>query len=144
VGLVFIYAIGAAALSNTGNYWYRSLQQPSWQPPDYVFGLIWPYNFIVLAFAAVYVVNRLTTTNVVIYLSIFAASIIAALSWAYQFYRPHNLSAATVAITFVATLTVPMLYFIYQASKALFLAACVYQIWVIIASLLSYNYARLN
>ncbi|MGI9195629.1 MAG: TspO/MBR family protein [Candidatus Nanopelagicus sp.] len=144
VGLVFIYAIGSGLWVNTGDNWYRSLNQPSWQPPDFIFGLIWPYNFIVLGFAAVYVANRLSTANVIIYLSIFALSVACALTWAYQFYRPHNLFAASIALCLVALLTLPMLYFIYLASLPLFIAVIPYQIWVITASLLSFNYARLN
>jgi len=43
IGLVFVYAIGAARWTTTGSSWYRSLNAPSWQPPDFIFGIIWPY-----------------------------------------------------------------------------------------------------
>ena len=109
VGLVFVYVIGSGLWVNTGDNWYRSLNQPSWQPPDFIFGLIWPYNFVVLGFASVYVANRLSTANAIIYLSIFALSVACALTWAYQFYRPHNLFAASIALCLVAVLTLPML-----------------------------------
>jgi tryptophan-rich sensory protein len=141
---VFVYVIGSGLWVNTGDNWYRSLNQPPWQPPDFIFGLIWPYNFVILGFASVAVANKLSTTNAVIYLSIFALSVAAALTWAYQFYRPHNLYAASIALAVVALLTLPMLYFIYQASVPLFFATTVYQVWVITATYLSYNYAKLN
>jgi tryptophan-rich sensory protein len=144
VVIVFVYVIGSGLWVNTGDNWYRSLNQPPWQPPDFIFGLIWPYNFVILAFASVAVANKLSTTNAVIYLSIFALSVAAALTWAYQFYRPHNLYAASIALAVVALLTLPMLYFIYQASVPLFFATTVYQVWVITATYLSYNYAKLN
>jgi tryptophan-rich sensory protein len=144
VVIVFIYVIGSGLWVNTGDNWYRSLNQPPWQPPDFIFGLIWPYNFVILGFASVAVANKLSTTNALIYLSIFALSVAAALTWAYQFYRPHNLYAASIALAVVALLTLPMLYFIYQASVPLFFATTVYQVWVITATYLSYNYAKLN
>ena len=144
VGLVFIYAIGSGAWVNTGDNWYRSLNQPSWQPPDFIFGIIWPYNFIILGYASVYVANRLSTKNAIIYLAIFALSVACALTWAYQFYRPHNLVAASTALCLVTVLTLPMLFFIYQASIPLFFAVIPYQLWVITASYLSTTYARLN
>ena len=144
IALVFVYAIGAGRWTTTGSSWYRSLNAPSWQPPDFIFGIIWPYNFVILGFASVAVANKLSTTNAVIYLSIFALSVAAALTWAYQFYRPHNLYAASIALAVVALLTLPMLYFIYQASVPLFFATTVYQVWVITATYLSYNYAKLN
>ena len=144
VVIVFVYVIGSGLWVNTGDNWYRSLNQPPWQPPDFIFGLIWPYNFVILGFASVAVANKLSTTNAVIYVSIFALSVAAALTWAYQFYRPHNLYAASIALAVVALLTLPMLYFIYQASVPLFFATTVYQVWVITATYLSYNYAKLN
>ena len=144
VVIVFVYVIGSGLWVNTGDNWYRSLNQPPWQPPDFIFGLIWPYNFVILGFASVAVANKLSTTNAIIYLSIFALSVAAALTWAYQFYRPHNLYAASIALAVVALLTLPMLYFIYQASVPLFFATTIYQVWVITATYLSYNYAKLN
>ena len=144
VVIVFVYVIGSGLWVNTGDNWYRSLNQPPWQPPDFIFGLIWPYNFVILGFASVAVANKLSTTNAIIYLSIFALSVAAALTWAYQFYRPHNLYAASIALAVVALLTLPMLYFIYQASVPLFFATTVYQVWVMTATYLSYNYAKLN
>ena len=144
VVILFVYVIGSGLWVNTGDNWYRSLNQPPWQPPDFIFGLIWPYNFVILGFASVAVANKLSTANAVIYLSIFALSVAAALTWAYQFYRPHNLYAASIALAVVALLTLPMLYFIYQASVPLFFATTVYQVWVMTATYLSYNYAKLN
>lgn len=144
IGLVFIYAIGSALWVNTGDNWYRSLNAPTWQPPDFIFGVIWPYNFIILGAASYVVTNRLSTPKALIYLAIFAISIICALTWAYQFYRPHNLSAAAFALALTAITTLPMLFIIYQASLGLFLAVIPYQLWVITAAFLSGTYARLN
>ena len=144
VAIVFVYVIGSSLWVNTRDNWYRSLNEPSWKPPDFIFGIIWPYNFVILGFAAVYVVNRLSTTNALVYLSIFALSVACALTWAYQFYKPHNLVAASIALCLVALLTLPMLYFIYQASLPLFLATIPYQLWVITASYISFSYAKLN
>jgi tryptophan-rich sensory protein len=144
IALVFIYAIGAGRWTTTGSSWYRSLNAPSWQPPDFIFGIIWPYNFVILGVAAVTVANKLSTPKTIAYLSIFTLSIICALTWSYQFYGPHNLSLASAALVATAVLTIPMLYLIYQASVGVFIATIPYQIWVIIASYLSSTYAKLN
>ncbi len=144
IALVLIYAIGSGLWVNTGDNWYRSLNAPKWQPPDFIFGVIWPYNFIVLGVAAVNVSQRLSTGWVITYLSIFAVSIACALTWAYQFYQPHNLSAASTALTLVAILTIPLLIIAFKVSVGIGLLLVPYQIWVAIASFLSWNYARLN
>jgi tryptophan-rich sensory protein len=144
VALVLIYVVGSGLWVNTGDGWYRGLNQPSWQPPDFIFGIIWPYNFIVLGYAAVIVSNRLSTALVATYLTVFAISVACALTWAYQFYRPHNLEAASMALTCVALLTIPLVVIASRASWPLALALLPYQLWVSIASYLSWTYARLN
>jgi translocator protein len=144
VALVLIYVVGSGLWVNTGDGWYRGLNQPSWQPPDFIFGIIWPYNFIVLGFAAVIVSQRLSAALVATYLSVFAITVACALTWAYQFYRPHNLEAASVALTLVAALTIFLVVIATRASWPLALALVPYQLWVITASYLSWTYARLN
>ena len=144
IGLVLIYAIGSGLWVNTGDNWYRSLNPPVWQPPDFIFGLIWPYNFIVLGVAAVNISQRLSTTLVITYLSIFAITVACALVWAYQFYRPHNLSAASTALTLVAVLTIPLLVIAYKSSPGIFALLIPYQLWVATAATLSWSYAKLN
>ena len=144
VALVFIYVIGSGLWVNTRDGWYRGLNQPAWQPPDFIFGIIWPYNFIVLGYAAVIVSNRLSATLVATYLTVFALSVACALTWAFQFYRPHNLEAASFALTCVAVLTIALVVIASRASWPLAFALLPYQIWVSIASFLSWTYARLN
>ena len=144
VAIVLIYVVGSGLWVNTGDGCYRGLNQPAWQPPDFIFGIIWPYNFIVLGYAAVIVSNRLGSALVATYLTIFAISVACALTWAFQFYRPHNLEAASTALTCVAVLTIALVVIASRASWPLALALLPYQIWVSIASFLSWSYARLN
>jgi tryptophan-rich sensory protein len=144
ITLVLIYIVGSGLWVNTGDNWYRSLNAPNWQPPDFIFGIIWPYNFVVLGVAAVNVSQRLSAAWVISYLSIFALSVACALTWAYQFYKPHNLSAASVALTLVALLTIPVLLIAFKASVGVGLLLVPYQLWVIAATTISWGYAKLN
>ncbi len=144
IALVLLYVVGSGLWVNTGDGWYRNLNQPSWQPPDFIFGLIWPYNFVVLGIAAVVVSQRASKPVVSIYLALFAASVVSALVWAYQFYRPHNLVAAYIALTVTVLLTVPMTVTLFTVSLPVALAVVPYQVWVAVAATLSWRYSRLN
>ena len=144
IAIVAIYVIGSGLWVNTGDNWYRTLNQPSWQPPGYIFGIIWPYNFIVLGIAAVTIAQRATTTTTLIYLSFFALSVACALIWAYQFYRPHNLEFAVIALFGTALLTLPMLVLAFRTSIPIGIALVPYQVWVATAATLSYQYSKLN
>lgn len=142
--LVVVYAAGSSFWVQTSGSWYSSLKRPFWQPPDVVFGLIWPYNFVVLGFAMVYIANRLSVTEVVSALVCFGLSVAAALAWSYLFYVPHQLGASAIALGTAAALTVPVLYFTFKASTLTGFLLLPYQLWVIIATSLAWGYARLN
>jgi len=144
VALVAIYSVGSGIWVNTGDNWYRELNSPSWQPPDWVFGVIWPYNFIVLGWAAIRVAQSAAAAVNITYLVIFGLSVICALIWAYQFYRPHNLAAASMALTLAAILTLPVLVITFRESNVVGFALVPYQLWVATASALSWSYSRLN
>ena len=144
VTLVFVYAIGSGLWVNTGDNWYRNLNAPTWQPPDFIFGIIWPYNFIVLGIAAVTIAQRATSAITITYLTFFALSVACALTWAYQFYRPHNLQVASIALIATAVLTIPMVVIAFRTSMPIAFALLPYQAWVATAATLSYSYSRLN
>jgi len=144
VALVFIYAIGSGVWVSTSPGWYSTLVRPPWQPPDYVFGIIWPYNFVMLGIAAFNVAQTLNRNQTISWLIFFAASVAAALTWAYQFYVPHNLSVAAIALVIAALLTIPVLYLTFKASLLIGALLMPYQIWVIIASTLAWGYSTRN
>ena len=144
IGLVLIYAFGSGIWVSSSPGWYSSLVQPPWQPPDFIFGIIWPYNFIMLGIAAFNVAQSLTKIQTVTWLISFAASVAAALVWAYQFYVPHNLSIAATALGVAALLTIPVLYLTFKASMTIGLLLIPYQIWVTIATTLAWGYATRN
>ncbi len=144
ISLVFIYAIGSGVWVSTSPGWYSTLVRPPWQPPDYVFGIIWPYNFVMLGIAAFNVAQTLNRNQTITWLIFFAASVAAALTWAYQFYVPHNLSVAAIALVIAALLTIPVLYLTFKASLLIGVLLVPYQIWVIIASTLAWGYSTRN
>ena len=144
IALVLVYAIGSGIWVNNSPGWYTSLNRPSWQPPDFIFGLIWPYNFVVLGIATVRISNSLTKTQVTIWLTAFAISVAFALSWAYHFYVPHQLQIAAISLALTALFTLPITYLTFKASLAMGIALLPYQIWVAIAASLAWGYSIKN
>ena len=142
--LVLIYAFGSGIWVSSSPGWYASLNRPPWQPPDFIFGLIWPYNFIMLAVAAFNVAQSLNRIQTISWLTLFALSITAALIWAYQFYVPHNLTFAAIALGVAALLTIPVLYLTFKASLLVGILLIPYQLWVVIATTLAWGYSTRN
>ena len=144
IAIVLIYVIGSGLWVNTGDSWYANINTPSWQPPGAVFGIIWPYNFIVLGIAATVIGQRASKPAAFTYIAFFALSVTAALTWAWLFYRPHNLTGAAVALTLTALLTIPMTYILFTISIPMAIAVMPYQIWVAIAAALNWSIRGLN
>ena len=142
--LVLIYAFGSGVWVSSSPGWYASLNRPPWQPPAFIFGLIWPYNFIMLGVAAFNVAQSLNRIQTISWLTLFALSITAALIWAYQFYVPHNLTFATIALGVAALLTIPVLYLTFKASLLVGILLIPYQLWVVIATTLAWGYSTRN
>ena len=144
IGLVLVYAFGSGIWVSSSPGWYASLNRPPWQPPSFVFGVIWPYNFIMLGVAAFNIAQSLTRAQTMTWLLFFAASVTAALVWAYQFYVLHNLSIAAIALAMAALLTLPVLYLTFKASLLIGFLLVPYQVWVAIAATLAWGYSTRN
>ena len=144
IATVVIYALGSGYWESSDSGWYQSLIQPSWQPPEWVFGLIWPYNFIVLGISAFIVARDASIRAAGTWLTFLILSVIAALLWSYLFYVPHFLPQAAIALSATAVLTIPLLVITFQTSLRYGLLLLPYQLWVITAASLSIGYALKN
>lgn len=143
IGFVLVYA-GGANYWNKQDGWYQSLNQPSWQPPGFVFGLIWPYNFIVIGIALWVISSKASPVVVASAVALFAASVIIALRWSYLFYEVHDLRGATISLFMTAILTIPFLAITCTQSIKVGIALIPYQIWIFTAAALNANYAKYN
>lgn len=144
VAIVLVYALGSGRYVATNTAWYLSLEAPPWQPPNAVFGLAWTYNFIVLGIVGVLMALRAEARIATAYLIVFAISVVLALAWSYLFYEPHQLMAAAVALSLCALVTVPMVVLAFVQQPLLGWLLIPYQLWLVIASSLSWGYWALN
>ena len=144
ISLVAIYAIGSGLWVNSGDGFYRSLKRPFWQPPDFLFGIAWPYNFLVLIIAGIIIANNAGNLFRISYTIAFAFSVVTALVWAHSFYIQHNLTMAAISLAVTALLTVPMVAIAFQTDWKIGLALIPYQLWLIVATSLSVGYKVLN
>lgn len=144
VALVLVYAVGAGWWVSTGDSWYRQLEQPAWQPPDGVFGLVWPYNFAALIAAGIAVAASGTSTVRWVWLVGLTVSVVAALAWARLFYVDHALWPAASALIIATVVTVPIVTAAFATRTWAGAILLPYQIWLALAASLAIGYARLN
>lgn len=142
LGVVF------AGLANAWNAhdpgWYASLERPSFQPPEVVFGVMWPLNFLLLLVVGLTSVRAAPADVSWPATGVLAVSVVLALGWAWLFYVPHHLAAAAVCLAGATVVTWLLLAVVgrNEAWAALLLAP--YALWLTVATALSVAYARLN
>lgn len=142
--IVAVYAIGSGIWVSTGDAWYRSLHQPPWQPPDWVFGVIWPYNFAALIAAGIAVSLWGSTAGLWWWFTPLVLSVIAALAWARLFYVDQALWPAAVSLCAAAALTIPAVVAAWQTRTWAGAILLPYAVWVALAASLSVGYAVRN
>lgn len=138
--VVAVYGVGARLLVDSGSAWAERQPTPPWQPPDWVFGVAWPPNFLALAMVGV-VLARADARRSWPVLGVFAASVLCSLAWAALFHGPHALWPAAVALAVASLLTWGMLL---MASRILWwtgFALTPYALWLTLAVSLAFWYA---
>ncbi len=140
LAVVVVYAVGSGVWVSSDAGWYSRLPRPPWQPPDWVFGVIWPLNFLALAIAGV-VLARADAERAVPVLAVLAVSVVLALAWAYLFYVPHQLGASAAALAAAAVLTWVVLVMAARILPWTGLLLTPYAVWVSLATSLAVWYS---
>lgn len=142
--LVVGYAVGSGRWVTTGDVWYRSLEQPPWQPPSAVFGIIWPYNFAALIAAGIAVALSGSAAARMVWLVGLALSVAAALAWARLFFAGRSLWPAAIALIAAAVLTAPIVVAAWNTRIWAGAILLPYNVWVALAASVSVGYALRN
>lgn len=124
--------------------WYDGLARPSFQPPDLVFGVIWPLNFLALFVVGVWFTRSVGGSRAWGAIVLLAVSVVAALAWAWLFYVPHRLSAAAVCLAAAAALTWVLVGWVARSVPWAGVTLLPYTGWLTVATALSVQYSRLN
>ncbi len=125
--------------------WYQSLNKPSWQPPDWLFGPAWT---IIFAFAAMAGVaawrNAPSDRDREWVIVLFAINGILNVLWSALFFRLHRPDWALIEVAFLwLSILIPMIVFL-RYSKLASALLLPYLAWVTFAGILNLEVVRLN
>jgi len=147
-----VVAAGAAlavavlgALSTELGPWYSSLVQPSWKPPDFLFGPVWTTIYALAAIAGVRAWRRAPTRSAREWLiALFAFNGFVNVLWSLLFFRLHRPDWALAEVG-ILWLSIALLIFVLGRYSRLSAALLVpYLAWVSFASALNAAIVRLN
>jgi translocator protein len=125
--------------------WYYSLQQPSWAPPDYMFGVIWTAIFALIAVSGVLAWEKARTRREIeISLGLFALNGFLNLGWSFLFFRMERPDLAFYELIALWLSILLLILFCGRFSKWSALLLVPYLIWVTTAGGLNYQVVQLN
>ena len=135
---VLVAAGGALVSGGNSDPWYVALDKPGLTPPGYVFGLVWPLLYTLMAIGASMVLVKAgdfaTASGA---LGVFFTQLMLNLSWSWLFFGFHAPIAALVVIVALWIMIALMIRAFARLSKA---AACLqlpYILWVSFAAYLN-------
>ena len=146
IALVLAQAVGGlGALTTDLGPWYKALNKPWWQPPDYLFGPAWTTIFALAALSAVYAWrNAPTKTSRETIVVLFMANAFFNLLWSLLFFRLQRPDWALIEVGALwASVFIPILVLSRYSKKAAWLLVP-YISWVTFAAILNYFIVQLN
>lgn len=133
-------------LSNSGldNSWYARLDKPPFQPPAWVFGVVWTGLYALMGLAVAVIWNEPTSTERTNALRLFFAQLALNFAWSPVFFGGHMIEIGLVLlllILIVALVAAGRFRAIRPVAGWLLLP---YLLWLCLAVTLNYETGRLN
>ena len=125
--------------------WYTTINKPSFNPPNSVFGPVWSSIFVLIGIA-LYLVWR-ERKNVSGYgwsILVYFLQLILNLMWSYLFFYQHHIGFALIEIFILLIAIIANAFIFYRINKTAGLLFIPYILWVSFASYLTYSIFILN
>ena len=138
-------AAGAVISFSRNDAWYAALNKPALTPPDFVFSLVWPVLFVLMAAGALMVLERAGNFERALSpLGIYYTMLAANAFWSLAFFGMQDVALALGAIAALLLLIIAMMQDFARYSRAAALIQIPYLIWVSFAAYLNLSILALN
>ena len=116
--------------------WYMDLVKSPLNPPSYVFGIVWPILYVLMAFVSFRSADKIWT--------LFIPQLILNAAWSWMFFFMHAPLLALINITILIFLNQKILVILKNESKLLFWLYLPYVLWLSFAAFLNASIVFLN
>jgi len=133
--------IGSLFTTPSISTWYTTLNKPSFNPPNWIFGPVWTLLFIMMAISFYLVWQKGLTLTAVL---IFVLQLILNILWSLFFFYLKNPALALMEIIFLWLAILANIVIFYSISKTTGFLLVPYILWVSFAAFLNYTITSLN
>jgi tryptophan-rich sensory protein len=132
--------------SNSGfsNDWYAPIQKPWFQPPGWVFGVVWTILYALLGLALAIVLQRPYSRERRDGLWLFGGQLTLNLAWSPVFFKMHMIDVGLVVILTMVVMALAAARYFRRLSPLAGLLILPYLLWLCLATALNYETGRLN
>ena len=133
-------------LSNSGyeNSWFADLQKPSFMPPGWIFGVVWPILYALLGIALAMILAEPPSDRRRVALILFFVQLALNFAWSPVFFAGHDISLAKWVIFVMAAVAAAAARQFLKLRREAGLLMIPYLAWLVFAATLNATIEALN
>ena len=140
---ILVLAIGG--LMTTVGPWYRGINKPGWNPPDWIFGPAWTVILGLAAFAGVLAWGNAATTGDRLWVAgLFGLNILLHMAWSPLFFNLRRPDWALIEVPFLWLSILALMIGLAPYSTLASWLLLPYLLWVAFAAFLNFTIVRMN
>lgn len=125
--------------------WYQTIQKPSWNPPNWIFGPVWTTLYVMMGIALFLVWKEDTSEELKkIAIALFAVQLTLNFFWSFIFFNQQQPGWALVEIIAMWFFILLTIFAFAQVNKTAAWLLVPYISWVSFATILNYTIWQLN
>jgi translocator protein len=148
VAVIVIELLGGLSgwLSNSGygNAWFAALQKPSFMPPGWLFGVVWPILYALLGIALAMILVEPPSPRRQAALTLFFIQLVLNFAWSPIFFAAHDITTAKIVIFVMTATAAAAAGQFLRLRRPAGLLMVPYLAWLIFASMLNSTIEQLN
>jgi len=141
-------AVSGSLATDPKSKWYNALDKPAWQPPGWLFPIVWTALYTDVAVTSAAAIKSLDaagqTQSARDFRAALAINLVLNQGWSWTFFRAHKLFPATVVALLLAASSIDLSRRAGAAGNGKALALAPYAAWCSFATILTGEIARRN
>ncbi|MFN5415668.1 MAG: TspO/MBR family protein [Flavobacteriia bacterium] len=134
---LLIGALGGIATASGVNDWYLTIQKPSFNPPNYLFGPVWSFLYLLMGVSLYMIIQKPKSKLKTNALLIFGLQLTLNFIWSFLFFKFQLLGLAFVEIILIWISILSMILLFRKLNKTAAYLQIPYLLWVSFASILN-------
>lgn len=148
IAVVLIELLGGASgwlsQSGYGNPWFDALQKPSFMPPGWAFGVVWPILYALMGIALAMIIAEPPSPRRQAALTLFFIQLVLNFAWSPIFFAGHDIRLAKIIIFVMTAAAAAAAGQFLRLKKAAGLLMVPYLAWLVFATTLNATIEDLN